>query len=261
MSRSSRVLFGIAALATCVGGLSVLAGVSLASPAEGGTAVPAGSPAAGRGVFVSFGCGGCHALTPGVTFPTTGFSLAREALAERASVLGRPLGPFVAEAIVAPGTDIALGYVSGVMRPFKELTRKQLDDLVSFLIGEPYTSSPPQLPADPVAACAARSSCRATVARWTRVAQLPPTAVPGAKIVVAVGCLSCHTYAGSGVRCPDPDLTRQGLRKKTTAALVRRLRCPSCVHKGSVTPSFAALGDDNLRRVAAFLRASRGAKK
>jgi len=260
VGRSSRTLLGIGVLAACAGGWSVLLGVSPASPAGVATAAPAGSPAAGRGVFLSFGCGGCHALTAGATYPTTGPPLPREALVERASALGRPLGPFVAEAIVAPDADIAPGYVSGVMRSFKELTRKQLDDLVSFLIGKPYTSPPPRFPADPVAACSARSSCRATVARWTRMAQLPSAAVPGAKIAVVVGCLSCHAYADSGARGPGPDLTRQGLRKRSTAALLRRLRCPSCVRKGSVMPSFAALGDANLQSVVAFLRASRGAR-
>jgi len=226
----------------------------------GATSESAGSPSAGRGVFGSLGCGGCHAVTAGATFPATGPVLDRESLAERARSLGRPLGPWVAEGIVSPDADVAPGYVSGVMRSFKELSRKQLDDLVSFLIQAPYTSPPPKLPSNPAAACSRQASCRATVDRWTRVARLPRPAVPGAKIVASVGCLSCHTYAGVGVRDPGPDLTREGLRGRSDAELLRRLRCPTCVKKGSLMPSYAALGDTNLRSVVAFLRASRGAK-
>lgn len=259
MSRSGGILLLPVALAASTVAWSVLVGAS-APPASGAASLPAGSPAAGRTLFVSKGCGGCHALTAGATFPTTGPPLTADGLAERARSLGRPLGPFVAEAIVSPDADIAPGYVSGVMRPFKELTRTQLDDLVSFLLGAPYTSPPTKLPANPVGACTARPSCRVTVARWVKVAHLPATAVPGAKIVASVGCLSCHRYLGTGVRGPGPDLTREGLRGRSAAELLRRLRCPSCVRKGSVMPSFAALGDANLRSVVTFLRASRGAK-
>lgn len=242
------------------GTLGVFGGTSSVPTARGAAAPAAGSPSAGRAVFLQLGCGGCHALAADATFPTTGPPLTPEGLAERARSVGKPLGAFVAEAIVSPDADIAPGYVSGVMRPFKGLTRTQLDDLVSFLIGAPYTSPPPKLPANPVAACTARPSCRATVARWVKVAHLPATAVPGAKIVASVGCLSCHRYLGTGVRGPGPDLTREGLRGRSAAELLRRLRCPACVRKGSVMPSFAALGDANLRSVVTFLRASRGAK-
>ena len=231
-----------------------------APSAIGATSGSAGSPSAGRGVFVEFGCGGCHALTAEATFPTVGPPLTPDGLAERARSLGRPVGPFVAEGIVAPNVDVTPGFTSGVMRSFKELSRRQLDDLVSFLIGRPYTSPPPKLPANPVAACSAKASCRATVSRWTRAARLPAAAIPGAKIVASVGCLTCHTYAGAGGRGPGPDLTTEGLRGRSDAELLRRLRCPTCVNKGSLMPSYAALGDANLRSVVAFLRASRGAK-
>lgn len=229
--------------------------------ANGASSASVGTPSAGRRVFIAFGCGGCHALTTEATFPTTGPPLTPEGLAERARSVRKPLGSFVAEGIVSPDADVAPGFVSGVMRPFTQLARTQLDDLVSFLIATPYTSKAPRLPTDPVAACSAKPSCRSTVRRWTRAARLPASAVPGAKIIATVGCLGCHAYAGSGVRGPGPDLTRQGLRGRSAAALVRRLRCPTCVRKGSVMPSFAALSDDNLRSVVAFLLASRGAKK
>ena len=41
----------------------------------------------------------------------------------------------------------------------------------------------------------------------------------------------------------------------------RHLKCPSCVNPGSPMPSFAALGDANLAKLAEFLEASKGPKE
>ena len=164
-----------------------------------------------------------------------------------------------------PGAYATPGYVSGTMQPPRGLTTLQIEDLVSYLIGAPWTSpaaGPLTLPAKPIAACDAKASCRALVARWAKAEQLPATALPGAKIVAIAGCLSCHRYAGSGVTSGSaPELTRVGASKPTVAALVRRLRCPTCVRRGSVMPAYKALGDANLALVAEFLRASKGTRR
>ena len=234
-------------------------------PAGGGTtgAGAAGSPDRGRAVYFGpGGCAGCHAASADPAEPSTGPQLTLDVLRRDAADAGKPLGPFVAESILVPAAYAAPGYVSGIMQPPRGLTRQQIDDLVSYLLGKPYTSAPTgplSLPAKPVAACTAKASCRALVARWAKAQRLPSDALDGARIVAAVGCLSCHRYAGSGTRSGTaPDLTRAGLSKATVAAHVRRLRCPGCVRAGSVMPSYAALGAENLRRVAVFLRASRG---
>ena len=86
------------------------------------------------------------------------------------------------------------------MQPPRGLSPLQIEDLVSYLIGKPWTSPSGgalKLPANPVAACDAKASCRAHVARWAKAERLPATAMPGAKIVAVSGCLSCHTYAGT----------------------------------------------------------------
>lgn len=170
----------------------------------------------------------------------------------------------MAESILVPGAYVAAGYVSGMMQPASGLSRQQVDDLVSYLIGKPYTSpatGPLELPARPVAACKRSKKCTATVTRWSAVERLPVSALDGARITAVVGCLSCHRYAGSGVKSGSaPELTRVGLRKTTVAAHVKRLRCPGCVRAGSVMPSYGALGNANLRRIAEFLQASRGTR-
>lgn len=247
------------AAAALLGGALVAGGVSAIR------AHATGSPDRGRAVFAGpGGCSGCHSPSADPAEPSTGPELTLTTLREHAADAGKPLAAYVAESILVPSAYAAPGYVSGMMRPPRGLSALQIEDLVSFLIGKPWTSpatGPLQLPAKPVAACNAKASCRALVARWVKAERLPLAAVPGAKIVAASGCLSCHRYAGSGVKSGGaPDLTRQGLTKVTTAALVKRLRCPRCVRPGSVMPAYGALGDVNLRRVAEFLRASRGVK-
>jgi mono/diheme cytochrome c family protein len=191
--------------------------------------------------------------------------LTLESLRAHAADAGKPLADYVAESILVPSAYAVPGYVSGIMQPPRGLTSAQVEDLVSYLIGKSWTSPAPgalKLPAEPVAACQARASCRKTVARWAKVERLPTSALPGAKIVAISGCLSCHRYAGSGRKSGSaPELTRVGLEMTAVAKQVRWLRCPGCLRAGSIMPSYAALGDRNLRRVAEFLRASRGVRR
>lgn len=244
---------------------ALLAGVLVA--AGGGTigAGATGSPDRGRAVFAGpGGCSGCHSPSADPAEPSTGPQLTLASLRANAADAGKPLADYVAESILVPSAYAAPGYVSGMMQPPRGLTPLQIEDLVSYLIGKPWTSpakGPLHLPSKPVAACDAKKACRATVARWVKAERLPVAALPGAKIVAVSGCLSCHRYAGSGVRSGwAPDLTAAGLKRATAAALVKRLRCPGCVQAGTAMPSYAALGDANLRRIADFLRASRGVK-
>ena len=175
---------------------------------------------------------------------------------------GAPLADYVAESILVPGAYASPGYVRGMMQPPRGLSPLQIEDLVSYLIGRPWTSPGNgglKLPEKPVATCLAKAACRAMVARWAKAEHLPASVLDGARIAAVSGCLSCHRYAGSGITSGSaPELTRVGMQLPTLAVLVRRLRCPACVQTGSAMPAYAAYGDANLRRVAEFLRASRG---
>jgi len=236
-----------------------------ASFAHGGTraAQPAasGSPDRGRQVFLEKGCLGCHALgDPGTRTPV-GPALTAELMRSSSAAAGKSLGEFAVESVLVPNAFVSPGYVSNLMPPTKGLSRQQLDDLVSFLIGRPYASPSPsvELPARPIAACKADAGCRATVTRWARQAALPAVALDGARIVAKSGCLSCHRYAGSGTSSgPAPELTRVGLSGLSEGRLLKKLECPGCLVNGSGMPSFKALGKDNLRKVVQFLRASKG---
>lgn len=256
----------IARAALALVSAALLVGVLAAG--SGGSTQPAatGSPDRGRAVYFGpGGCAGCHSASADPTEPSTGPQLTLDVLRADAADAGKRLEAFVAESILVPAAYAPPGYVSGVMQPPRGLTRQQVDDLVSYLIGRPYTSPASgaiELPARPVAACKRSKQCTATVTRWSVAARLPTSALDGARITAVAGCLSCHRYAGSGVTSGSaPDLTRAGVKEPTVAALVKRLRCPRCARRGSVMPSYAALGDGNLRRIAEFLRASRGMRR
>jgi cytochrome c oxidase subunit II len=90
----------------------------------------AGDAAAGKAVFDSNGCGGCHTFKPAGSTGTTGPDL--DNLAESAEKAGQPLPVFTATSITDPNDFVEEGYPSGVMPEFK-LAPKQLADLVAFL--------------------------------------------------------------------------------------------------------------------------------
>jgi menaquinol-cytochrome c reductase cytochrome b/c subunit len=86
-------------------------------------------------------------------------------------------------------------------------------------------------------------------------------AIAGAKLFAVAGCLNCHTYNGAGgTNLGAPDLTAEGAKGRGVKFQIDHLKCPSCVNPGSPMPSFATLGDDNLRKLATFLEASKGKK-
>jgi menaquinol-cytochrome c reductase cytochrome b/c subunit len=86
-------------------------------------------------------------------------------------------------------------------------------------------------------------------------------ALAGAKLFAESGCVSCHTYLGTGSsNLGAPDLSAEGAKNKGARFQIDHLKCPSCVNPGSPMPAFAGLGEDNLRKLAAFLEASSGPK-
>jgi menaquinol-cytochrome c reductase cytochrome b/c subunit len=86
-------------------------------------------------------------------------------------------------------------------------------------------------------------------------------AVAGAKLFAVAGCLNCHTYlSDGGSNLGAPVLTEEGAKNKGVAFQIAHLKCPACKNPGSPMPSFAGLGDERLKSLAAFLEASKGAK-
>jgi len=89
-----------------------------------------------------------------------------------------------------------------------------------------------------------------------------PVAVEGATLFAESGCLNCHIYLGAGGQnLGAPELTEEGLKGRGIEWQVAHLKNPSSKTPGSPMPAFAALGDENLTKIATFLEASKGPQK
>jgi menaquinol-cytochrome c reductase cytochrome b/c subunit len=105
------------------------------------------------------------------------------------------------------------------------------------------------------------SELQAAVPGWIKKQGLPPAAVPGAKLFASSGCLTCHTYLGTGSsNLGAPDLSKEGAKGRGIQFQIKHLMDPRSVTPGSPMPSFASLGQANLNKLAIFLEASKGAK-
>ena len=107
------------------------------------------------------------------------------------------------------------------------------------------------------------SEVKAAIPSWERKQGFAGNkeAVAGANLFAESGCTNCHTYLGTGSsNLGAPDLSAEGAKNKGVRFQIDHLKCPSCVNPGSPMPAFAGLGDENLRKLAAFLEASKGPK-
>ena len=97
------------------------------TPAETTPGTAQGDPAAGKALFTSQGCGGCHAFAAAGTNATVGPKLDE--------VLKGKDAAFIHESIVEPNAEVAQGYPQGVMPGDygQNLSAKQIADLVAFL--------------------------------------------------------------------------------------------------------------------------------
>ena len=81
----------------------------------------------------------------------------------------------------------------------------------------------------------------------------------GAKIFAQAGCLSCHTYLGTGrPNLGAPDLSAEGSKNRGVHFQIDHLMCPSCVNPGSPMPPFKNFTDEQYQQLAAFLEGSKG---
>ena len=91
-----------------------------------------GNPAAGKRLFTSLGCSGCHTFTPAGSHGTIGPDL--DKLPQYAQKANQgPLRQFVAESITDPGKYVESGYQNVMPTTFANLPKQQLSDLVAFL--------------------------------------------------------------------------------------------------------------------------------
>lgn len=233
---------------------AALLALASGGPARSGPNVAAGDPARGATVWVSAGCGACHAFAKaGSTGQKTGDApnldrwLAADAARSKLSV-----ADFVYRRVYWGGR--------GMTAYGNSLDAQDLEDLVSFVSGTSFSApagTPPLVAALPVPPALVTANAR-TVAKWKKAARLPKKALPGAAVFAQAGCLSCHTYLGSGTRSRGaPDLSREAAKRRSAAWLRRYVARPTAFGN-TLMPAYADLGAAKLRSLAAFLAASHG---
>jgi cytochrome c oxidase subunit 2 len=118
------------ALAGCGGGkvVSPVPVTVIGTVAQG----PTGA-AAGKALYDSNGCGGCHTFKPAASTGKVGPDLDNLAADAKKANQG-PLQTYVANSIKNPGAYVVPGFPDGVMPSYGgQLTDQQVADLVAFL--------------------------------------------------------------------------------------------------------------------------------
>ncbi|MDD1713385.1 MAG: cytochrome b N-terminal domain-containing protein, partial [Methanoregulaceae archaeon] len=108
---------------------------------------------------------------------------------------------------------------------------------------------------------AAPAPSAVTTASVPTVKATPPPAADvqaGRELFQTSGCLACHQIDGKGGSV-GPDLSGEGLRGRTREWLAAQLRDPKSHDPASVMPSFAALGDEKIGKLAAYLQSLKAA--
>ena len=100
------------------------------------TSSSGGDAAAGKTVFTSSSCSGCHTFKAAGASGALGPNLDTAIAADAAADNNMSIEDFVRESISNPDAYIAKNYSGGIMQPDggSSLTPKQLDDLVAFIV-------------------------------------------------------------------------------------------------------------------------------
>jgi mono/diheme cytochrome c family protein len=99
------------------------------------------------------------------------------------------------------------------------------------------------------------------VPQWAKDAGFAddPKAVVGAQIFAQVGCMSCHTYLGTGsANLGAPDLSAIGRDSHRGADGFAAYVADPSKYGNNVMPRFKDLGRTHLLELGAFLEASKG---
>ena len=236
--------------------LLIQAVISLVTAAGVPAAATSGDPGRGALSWTTNACGSCHAFSKAASTGAKN-SVAPNLdrwLVPNAGRVRLPVDLFAYRRIAWGGR--------GMTAYGPSLGEQEIEDLVSFVVGRPFTAPPggagPVAPLPPPPPLV--TARPATVARWVRLERLPARAAKGAALFAKVGCLSCHTYLGSGVRRRGaPDLGAAG-RTGRSAAKFRQYVARPYVSGNNLMPSFADLGTTALDDIAAFLAASHGSR-
>lgn len=108
------------------------AGVSGTLPQKTTKPLPKGDPAAGKQLFASLGCSGCHTYAPAKSNAQVGPDLDKLPQYAKQANQG-PLNQFVENSITNPSSYVQSGYQDVMPKTYGDLPQKKLSDLVAFL--------------------------------------------------------------------------------------------------------------------------------
>ncbi|MEI8105752.1 MAG: cytochrome c [Actinomycetes bacterium] len=91
-----------------------------------------GDEVAGKAVWNSASCAGCHTFAAAGSTGATGPDLDKQLVTDAADA-SEPLGSFIAESITDPNVFVASGFSAGMPPYSQTLTQKQIADLVAFV--------------------------------------------------------------------------------------------------------------------------------
>jgi menaquinol-cytochrome c reductase cytochrome b/c subunit len=96
------------------------------------------------------------------------------------------------------------------------------------------------------------------VGEWVQTQGLSQEGEAGATLFAESGCMNCHTYLGAGSsNLGAPDLSEIGASGMTAEEFSAYVANPA-EFGNNVMPSYAALGEENLRALGVFLEESKG---
>jgi len=93
--------------------------------------VVTGDPDAGATVFAEQGCAGCHSVDSDAAMTGPSLQNIGTVAEERTE---QTAAEYLRESITHPDAYVVEGYQPGVMPPYDELSNKQLDNLVAYLL-------------------------------------------------------------------------------------------------------------------------------
>jgi mono/diheme cytochrome c family protein len=214
---------------------------TLSTPTETGPQLPTfpkGTPAAGKAVFASAGCGSCHTLKDAGSTGT--------------------VGPNLDEAqpdLTLIHTRVYFG--QGGMPSFKgQLTLKQMADVAAYVYSATHGGAPPpaQTQTTPTETTPTETTPTETTPTETTPTETTPTettgggnAAAGKEIFASAGCASCHTLeaaGSSGTVGPNLDQAQPDL-----ALIVDRVTNG----RGAMPPFKDTLSAEQIQDVAAFV--------
>jgi len=136
------VTVGSTAAATTAPPTSTAAPTTAATTTTAPSGGNAAAVAAGKAVFLSSGCGACHTFKPANATGTIGPDLDTAPAQSAKADHNMPLPAFIKQSIVDPNAYIAQGYSKGIMPTTfgTQLSAKQIDDLVAFILSGTKTS-------------------------------------------------------------------------------------------------------------------------